>query len=112
VRLGRGELTNGSQRKVGVMRVRGYGEPAWPSRLGCAVDPAVPLRPAGAEKYGRRNWQLARTEAELERFKASAFRHLVQWLQGDTEEAHAAAVCFNVMACELHQSTNPGGHHR
>lgn len=54
----------------------------------------------GAEKYGDNNWQLANSEEELARFKASAFRHFVQWLEGDRDEDHAAAVCFNLAAAE------------
>lgn len=55
----------------------------------------------GAIKYGRSNWQLANSEEELERFKASAFRHFVTWLYStDTSEDHAAAVMFNISAAE------------
>jgi len=54
----------------------------------------------GAAKYGARNWQLANSEEELERFRASAMRHLMQWLAGDGDEDHAAAVWFNVNAAE------------
>lgn len=54
----------------------------------------------GAKKYGRRNWQLANSEEEMERFKRSAFRHLIQWLAGDRDEDHAAAIMFNVNAAE------------
>lgn len=54
----------------------------------------------GAAKYGARNWQLANSEEELERFKASALRHMIQWLSGDVDEDHAAAVWFNVNAAE------------
>jgi hypothetical protein len=52
----------------------------------------------GAEKYGENNWQLATGQEELTRFKASAFRHLIDWLNGDVEEDHAAAVCWNVFS--------------
>jgi Domain of unknown function (DUF5664) len=55
----------------------------------------------GAEKYGRENWRLANDEAALQRFKASAFRHLMQWLDGDRDEDHAAAACFNLAAAEF-----------
>lgn len=55
----------------------------------------------GAAKYGARNWQYANSEEELERFKASALRHLVQWLRGERDEDHAAAVWFNVNAAEF-----------
>lgn len=54
----------------------------------------------GAVKYGDRNWELADSQAEVDRMKASAFRHFVQWLEGSTDEDHAAAVMFNVAAAE------------
>lgn len=54
----------------------------------------------GAAKYGKRNWQLANSEVEMERFKRSAFRHFVQWIEGDRDEDHAAAVVFNLNAAE------------
>lgn len=55
----------------------------------------------GAEKYGERNWELANSQEELNRFKASALRHMMQWLDGDETEDHAAAVAFNVAAVEF-----------
>jgi hypothetical protein len=58
------------------------------------------LMERGAAKYGEQNWRLASSDEELTRFKASAFRHMVQWLEGDAEEDHAAAVLFNVAAAE------------
>lgn len=62
----------------------------------------------GAEKYGRENWRLADPNevgeddglTPLERFRGSAFRHLMQWLRGDEDEDHASAVAFNVAAAE------------
>lgn len=54
----------------------------------------------GASKYGPRNWQHANSVEELERFRRSAFRHFVQWMEGDVDEDHAAAVWFNVNAAE------------
>lgn len=54
----------------------------------------------GAKKYGRRNWQLANSQEELERFQSSALRHMVQWLDGDTDEDHMAACAFNLAAAE------------
>lgn len=59
------------------------------------------LMERGAAKYGRRNWQLAESDEELERFKASAFRHFVQWISGENDEDHAAAVLFNINAAEF-----------
>jgi hypothetical protein len=59
------------------------------------------LMTRGAEKYGRNNWQLAATVEEMDRFKASAFRHMMQYLMGvDDGEDHAAAVYFNIAASE------------
>lgn len=54
----------------------------------------------GAEKYDARNWEQAAGVEEMERFKASALRHLMQWLAGDTEEDHASAVVFNLLGYE------------
>lgn len=58
------------------------------------------LMERGASKYGRRNWQLAVSDEELERFKSSAFRHFMQWISGESDEDHAAAVLFNINAAE------------
>jgi hypothetical protein len=54
----------------------------------------------GAVKYGRENWKFANSEDELMRFRESALRHMMQWLSGDADEDHMAAVCFNLMAAE------------
>lgn len=50
----------------------------------------------GAVKYEARNWMKAAGEEELVRFKKSAARHFRQWLRGDLDEDHAAAVYFNI----------------
>lgn len=55
----------------------------------------------GAAKYEARNWEKAQGEAELERFKASALRHLMQYIAGETDEDHLAAVVFNMMGAHL-----------
>jgi hypothetical protein len=55
----------------------------------------------GAEKYSERNWEKAEGEAELTRFRASALRHLLQYLAGETDEDHMAAVVFNLMGAHL-----------
>ena len=54
----------------------------------------------GAKKYGRNNWQLANSAEELQRFEDSAFRHLIQWLDGEEDEDHVAAIVFNLMCAE------------
>lgn len=50
----------------------------------------------GALKYSDRNWMQASGEAEMERFRRSAARHFTQWMNGETDEDHAAAVFFNI----------------
>jgi len=54
----------------------------------------------GAIKYSRRNWEKADSIEELDRAKASAFRHFMQWFAGETDEDHAAAVFFNINEVE------------
>lgn len=54
----------------------------------------------GAEHYEDRNWEQFADEVALERAKASAFRHFMQWLTGQEDEDHAAAIFFNVQAVE------------
>ncbi len=58
------------------------------------------LMSRGAEKYSDRNWELFADGEALERAKASAFRHFMQWINGEDDEDHAAAVFFNIMAAE------------
>lgn len=57
----------------------------------------------GASKYGPRNWQLADSQEELDRFRASGLRHMMQWASGERDEDHAVAVAFNLMAYEYVQ---------
>lgn len=62
----------------------------------------------GAIKYpdpspGQPNWMLAAGQEELVRFRKSAVRHFRQWLRGDVDEDHAAAVFFNINGKEYVQ---------
>ena len=55
----------------------------------------------GAAKYpdlpnGSANWTLANGPEEYKRFRASLARHFFQFMRGDTDEDHAAAICFNL----------------
>lgn len=54
----------------------------------------------GAKKYSAQNWMKAEGEAEYKRFKESAFRHFMQWYNGDVDEDHAAATIFNINGAE------------
>ncbi len=58
------------------------------------------LMERGAKKYERDNWMKASDVEALERFRQSALRHMVQWLNGETDEDHAAAVMFNLNGAE------------
>ena len=58
----------------------------------------------GAEKYGIDNWRLANSQEELARFRDSALRHMMQWLNGDVDEDHMAAIAFNLFAAEYVKS--------
>jgi hypothetical protein len=55
---------------------------------------------ANVESKGHNNWRLAHTEEDLARFKASAWRHFIAVMRGDTDEDHAAALVFNVGGIE------------
>lgn len=54
----------------------------------------------GAEKYEDRNWEFFSDDRALARARSSAFRHFMQWFNGETDEDHAAAVFFNITAAE------------
>ena len=58
------------------------------------------LATRGANKYGLRNMDLANSEVELERFHSSFLRHALQWLMGETDEDHFAALMFNAIQAE------------
>ncbi len=58
------------------------------------------LMTRGKEKYGSRNWEQARSNEELERFKSSAARHFQQWITGEVDEDHCVATWFNMQAAE------------
>lgn len=58
------------------------------------------LMTRGAVKYGENNWTKACTLEEYNRFRESAWRHFMQYMRGDTDEDHAAAVFFNLAGME------------
>lgn len=64
------------------------------------IDRYAALMTRGAVKYSERNWMKADGEAEITRGKSSACRHLVQYLRGDNDEDHMAAVVFNMNLVE------------
>ncbi len=58
------------------------------------------LMARGAEKYTARNWEKARSQEEYNRYISSALRHMHQWVGGEGDEDHAAAVMFNIIGAE------------
>jgi hypothetical protein len=58
----------------------------------------------GAAHYSERNWEKAEGDAELTRFKESAFRHFMQWFFNENDEDHASAVFFNITGFEMVKS--------
>ena len=56
----------------------------------------------GAVKYGDTNWKKASSQVEYNRFKASAFRHFMQWQNGETNEDHGLQCVWNIIAYEWH----------
>lgn len=58
------------------------------------------LMAKGADHYSDRNWEQFSDEESLNRAKSAACRHFMQWLTGEEDEDHAAAVFFNVQAAE------------
>lgn len=91
----------------GMVRDTEHGKPRFDLLLplGVAYSEQMLTRDAqlmarGAAKYEARNWEKARGEPELARYHSSALRHLLQWIAGENDEDHAAAVRFNVMAGE------------
>lgn len=51
-------------------------------------------------KPGVANWTLAAGEAELQHARKSLARHFFQYMRGDQDEDHAAAIFFNVNLIE------------
>lgn len=54
------------------------------------------LMARGAIKYVELNWMKGTTVDVQDRYKKSLDRHFKQWLLGDREEDHAAAIAFNI----------------
>jgi len=52
----------------------------------------------GMKKYGRNNWHKLNTPEDIERYKQSMYRHLIQYLDGEKDEDHLSAVVWNAMA--------------
>lgn len=83
-------------------------------RKGPLLKRWVALLSRGARVYGKNNWLkalLSTVKADRdktkERFQESAARHFEQWINGDRDEDHAAAVIFNMNGYEAMLETDP-----
>lgn len=90
----------------GMVRDTAEGKIEWHKIMdGPMTERWAALLTRGAIKYpdpepGVGNWTLASGKAELARFRASAYRHFMQWYRGEIDEDHAAAVFFNINGAE------------
>jgi dATP/dGTP diphosphohydrolase, N-terminal len=57
----------------------------------------------GGLKYTPNNWMRGTDSESLERNRRSAARHFVQWLHGETDEDHLAAVVWNLITYEINK---------
>lgn len=75
--------------------------------------PAEPLKrlaqlyERGAAKYGEHNWSKG---IPLSRYLDSAFRHLVNYMEGDREEDHLIAAVWNLFSLVATEERINGGH--
>lgn len=63
----------------------------------------------GAQKGGARNWLLAHTEEDHDRFRRGFLRHVIQYLNGEEDEDHAAAIIFSMNGMEYIKERIEGG---
>jgi hypothetical protein len=64
------------------------------------VERYAALMMRGAIKYSEKNWMKAEGDAEFKRFKSSFCRHFKQYIKGELDEDHGAAVFFNLNGAE------------
>jgi hypothetical protein len=97
----------------GMQRDTAEGKPNFLSaRFGPMYRRWVEHMTKGRTKYpdsslGTPNWTLARGPEEYIRGKESAARHFEQWLAGERDEDHAAAVFFNINLAEYVLELDP-----
>jgi len=54
----------------------------------------------GAKKYSARNWMKANSQAEIDHAMKALGHHFLQYIEGETDEDHAAAIFFNINLIE------------
>lgn len=99
----------------GMVRSPSTGKPDYTLiRKGPLFERWAALLSRGAVVYGKNNWMLALASTDIaerektkERYRESAARHFEQWLRGDRDEDHAAAIVFNLNGLEAMLDTDP-----
>jgi hypothetical protein len=61
----------------------------------------------GLKKYSKDNWKLLSTETDIERYKDSAYRHLMDYFEGKTNEDHLAACVWNIFSIMYFEQQTP-----
>lgn len=95
----RREFTSGAVRDMGEFKGR------------CDLLPAAALLrlarhfEAGAKKYGENNWRLG---IPIWSFIDSAMRHLLKYMDGQTDEDHLCAAAWNIL-CAMYTEEKSGG---
>ncbi len=84
--------------ETGARRDTQAGKTRWDLIPPLALKRVADLYARGAVKYDEWNWAKG---IKMSRCYASAFRHLMQWVFGDKDEDHLAAVVFNIF-CIMH----------
>ena len=90
--------------ETGSVRDTQEGKPRWDLVPWETFERVVGLYTRGAEKYGDDNW---RKGQPMKRTLASLFRHLFQWIKGDKDEDHGAAVVWNMLSLMWHEDNKP-----
>lgn len=88
--------------ETGSRRDSQEGKPRYDLIPTLALKRVAHLYARGAEKYDDWNWSKGQPYS---RIIASLERHLHQFKQGDTDEDHLAAVCWNALAIIHFQET-------
>lgn len=85
---------------TGSRRDTNEGKPRYDLIPVTALKRLAALYARGAEKYEEFNWAKGQP---LRRYEESALRHIYQYLEGDREEDHLAACCWNLFSIMHHE---------
>lgn len=98
-----GNMKDSGKRKTfdsGMMRETSEGKPRYDLIWAPGLKKLAIHMELGGRKYSPRNWEIASSKEELERFREACFRHFMQWWQGEEDEDHLSATIFNLWGAE------------